>query len=193
MSAMARRLLPLAVLALAAGGCAAMAGPAAYKLVEPPRVSIDAAFTVEPQFAWSATTAGKIESWTIDGFALNAVRFYKGIYDGEPLLPGGIGTEKRPRFQTSMSVTEIAEMVSDTLFAGRVRARNLQPVTFAGAPGFRFESIYVTQAGVDRRALVMGGVLRNKLYVIVYDAVALYYYGRYEAHVVKLFESVRAQ
>ena len=192
MSTVARRLGTVAALALAASGCGAMPGPA-YRLVEPPRVSIDGAFTVEPQLAWSASTTGKIESWTIDGFVLDVVRFYKGIYDGEPLLPGGIANEKRPRFQTSMSVTEIAEMVSDTLFAGRVRARNLQPVTFAGAPGFRFESHYVTQDGVERRALVTGGVLRSKLYVIVYDAVTLHYYGRYQAHVEKLLESVLAQ
>src|SRR5215510_11428642 len=75
----ARRASALVALALALAG----AGCAPYQLVEPTRTAIGDLYTVEPQVPWSAVDRGKVVSWTVDGFPLEAVRFVKGLADGE--------------------------------------------------------------------------------------------------------------
>jgi hypothetical protein len=185
----AAAVLAIVMLATVAAGCATTR--ARYTLVEPSARAIDTFYTVEPQLAWTSYASGKIETWTIDGFLLETLRFYKGIDDGEPLIKGGANEDKRPRFRTALTPTEITELVVESIFGPRITPKNVRPAPFGSAQGFRFELTYFTRDGVKRDALVAGAVLDKRLHVIVYDGTSLYHFGKYRADAERVIESVR--
>ena len=164
---------------------------ATYTLVEPRPRPIDQYYSVEPGVAWTTTSIGKIESWTIDGYALESLRFFKGIADGEPMVTGGANEEQRPRFRATLTLTETAEFVATSLFGPRVTPTNVRPAPFGGAPGFRFDVAYVTRDGVERKALAAGAVVSERLHVIVYDGTSLHHFGKYRPQAERVIESVR--
>ncbi len=173
---------------------AALAACAPYTLVEPHRRSIADVYTVEPQLAWTSTSTRKIESWTVDGFVLHQLRFFKAVGDGDPLLPSpGADKQDRPPFRKTMTATEIAELVVDSLYGGRTTPENLRPATFGDAPGFRFEASWAKKDGVNGRSIVAGAVLKDRLHLIAYDALAIHYFAKYRPQVECVIESVRLQ
>jgi hypothetical protein len=181
--------LSMSLMLVALSGCAS----GGYGLVESARVPVGDVYSVEPQGEWTVEKAGHLEVWTVDGFRLEAVRFYKAIGNDEALAPKPAqGEDRRPRFKQTMTESEIAELVIDSLFSGRLTPRNLRPWMFGSAPGFRFEVDYVqTPLGVQRQALIAGAVVKNKLELIVYDAVSLHYFAAYKDRVERLLASIQ--
>jgi hypothetical protein len=171
-------------------GCATSGAAPSYTLVEPhPRV-IDTFYTVDPQLTWSSSTSGKVETWTVDGFVLHSLRFFKGIGDGEAMFTVP-KKDDRPVFRTAMTPTEVVEFVAESVFGPRVPPRNVRPAPFGGRPGFRFEMDYYTRDGVHRQAIAAGTVLSERLHVIVYDGTSLYHFGKYRAEAEHIMESVK--
>ena len=109
---------------MAISGCATTG----FTLVEPKRRQMGDLYTVDPQISWSASEKEKVEVWTIDGPALQAVKFFHGIDDGEPLIEPKKAGEERPKFDADMTAIEVMELVIDTLAAegsSGVKARAL--------------------------------------------------------------------
>jgi hypothetical protein len=155
-------------------------------------VVIGDALTVDPQIEWTSLRVDGREIWTVNGFALEALHFFPAVTDGSGLLPPPAkGSDARPRFRRGMSEPEIAELVVDTLFAGRPPARNLRPFEFGRQRGFRFDVEYVTVGGIQRQALVAGTVAQERLRLIVYDAVALHYFAKQRDVVERILSSVQ--
>src|SRR5262249_47275710 len=132
----------------------------------------------------------RFEMWTIDGIALESLRFYSGVPDGDPLISGGANQERRPRFRTAMSTAEVTELVADSLFGSGYTLRNVRPAPVGAADGFRFEVGWAGTGGVKREALVAGALLDKRLHVIVYEGTALYHFGKYRAEAEHIMASV---
>ena len=162
-----------------------------YSLVEARTHPIDTFYNVEPGVAWTAASSGNVEIWTIDGYDLENLRFFKGIPDGAPMLAGGANEEQRPRFRVAMTPSETAEFVATSLYGSGVTPLNVRPASFGGAPGFRFDVAYVTRDGVERKALAIGAVMNGRLHAIVYDGTSLHHFGKYRAEAERVIESVR--
>ena len=131
-----------------------------YTLVKPIPRRVDKAFVVDdPQIQWSRASRGKFEVWTVDGPSLQAVRFYKGLNDGETLLPVRGNKQKLPLYHKDMRANDIMEFFVDSLIAAeragwrepnltasRIAAENLRPSGWAGTGAFgsKFASGQVT-------------------------------------------------
>ena len=142
-----------------------LVGCAQYTLVEPHPTTIGNFYTIEPQIAWSATQEGNALLWTIDGTALEELRFLTGIGDGESLSESKDG-EKSPKFRKGMTEIEIKELVVDTLAAAnakKIQTKNLKPFPFVGHRGFRFELTYLAGNGLEKAGLVGGSVIEDRL------------------------------
>jgi hypothetical protein len=187
---MRRGLCALAVVAAATASGCAHTGLGIYQLVEPGVRSMDGEYTIKSQRSWSKTDSGKIETWTIDGFALEQLRFFKGIADGESMLLGRMPMESQARYRAAMTPMEITELIMDSLFGSQFSAKAARPSPFGRAPGFRFEVSYWSADGTRRDALVAGAALKNRLQVIVYDGVSLYYFDKYRQEVESMLESI---
>jgi hypothetical protein len=181
-----RRLCVVGVLVLALAGCAA------YKLVEPKPVTIADALIVEPQIPWSSITSGEWDVWTVDGATLQSLQFLRGLSHGEPLFARG--SDKRPRFRKDMTPTDVMELVVDSLAdAGgqQIQPSGLRPVKFAGSDGFRFEWRLLTKQGLEKRGFAVGAIVKEKLYLVVYQGAADHYYGKHVADAERVIQSAR--
>ena len=174
---------------------------APVKLIEPPRATIGDAFSVDPQIRWASVPARSgIELWTVDGATLEALTFFKGVEDGQPLyrgaMPGGPEEDKRPKFRATMTPTDIAELFVDSyamFHAQKIETTGLRPAKFGTQDGFRFEITWVTPGGLDMQTLVAGAVLKKRLYAVVYSGARLHYFPRYRETVENLLKSISVQ
>ena len=174
---------------------------APVKLIEPPRATIADGFSVDPQIRWaSLPSRSGIDLWTVDGATLEALTFFKGVADGQPLYRGGIAggpdEDKRPKFRAAMTPTDIAELFVDSyamLQAQKIETTGLRPAKFGTADGFRFEMTWVTPAGLEMQNLVAGAVVKSRLYAVAYSGTRVHYFARYRDTVENLLKSVNVQ
>ncbi len=168
-----------------------------YTLIEPGRTAVGDLYTVESQISWSSTRTGKIELWTVDGNGLQALRFVNGLADGETLFEGKRKDNKKmPTFRKNMTISEIMEFVVDSVALQgleRVESAGLRPYKFGNTQGFRFELSYVSSKGLEGQGAVVGAVVRERLYLIVYSGTRAYYYPKHRDHVERIIGSIRMQ
>ena len=173
----------------------ALAGCAKYSLIQPSRTPVADLYTVEPQIPWSSSSSGKTVSWTVDGPPLQELRFISGLEDGEAPLRGE-DKEKSPKFRKAMTPSEVLELVVDGLVgegSQKLAARNLKPAKFGMHPGFRFEFSFVTASGLDKEGFVVGAIIQDKLYLILYTGARAHYFPKHKEHVERIIESIQMQ
>jgi len=183
-----------------------IAGCQPLVLVEPKRTSIEGAFSVEPQIAWSRgnpdlqpagtnTSRNPAQVWTADGFGIEQVRFYPGIADGQVLAKQADGAEKLPVFKKEMTATEVMELVEATLTRSDqstlIEMHNLRPADFGGVPGFRFEITMTLKDELPRKAIVAGAIKNDRLYMILYEGARVYYFDKYVDVAQRIIDSVQ--
>ncbi|MGE0746626.1 MAG: hypothetical protein AB7K86_15325 [Rhodospirillales bacterium] len=176
-----------AALALAAAACDR------YTLVENGPVTMDSVYTVEPQIAWNRRSDGNTVTWTVDGPALEEVRFINGLEDGDRLFEGA-DAKKLPTFGAKMTPIEVQEFFEQSFIRAGVldmKARGLRPAPFGNADGFRFEFAYSLEDGLEREGIATGMLRGEKLYLIVYSGTRLHFFGKYKAVAERVIASVR--
>jgi hypothetical protein len=181
-----------------------------YSRVEPAKKDMGGGhYSVEPQISWNRATRGKVEIWTIDGPALEAVHFFSGIGDGENLFPYYGKTSRKakwPKFKKDMTANEVQEFVVDSMSApyhrtlvgpnmigNNVQAFNLRPFKFGSRPGFRFELSFLSREGLEYEGFVVGTVKDDRLYLICYSGTREYYFLKYKETAEKIIASIHMQ
>ena len=189
-----RRLLALALVALALGGCAN-----GYTLVSGERTKVGNALSVAPDGAWNKQTQGHTEVWTLDGPAVQQVRFMVGIEDGEQIAPqtpaqSSNSETQAPKFHANMTPFEVAELVTATLAQANVTnmaTKGLKPAKFGTDEGFSFELSYTSSSGLECLGYAVGRIKDKKLYLVLYIAPKLYFFERDRARVEHMIASLR--
>lgn len=169
-----------------------LTGCAVYTLIEPQRVAIGDLYTVEPQIRWSSASEGKLDIWTVDGPTLQAIRFMKGLKDGDVLFEGK-DEEKRPKFKKHMTPSEIMEFVVDSITlagAEKVQATNLRPEKFGSVQGFRFEFSFASTEGLEGQGFAVGAVVKERLQLIMYTGVKAHYFPKHKDDVERIIRSI---
>jgi hypothetical protein len=162
---------------------------AQYKLIpqNQPVIINHSPLQVTPGIAWNKLyqRAGKrVETWTLDGTALNDVSFFTAIPDGKPLITDSEkATRPLPRFSATMLAPDIAQFFEQTyrivLGTPRMSVESIEPATFAGNPGFRFTYAFALQGEeVRRKGEVNGAVVNGLLYLVSFEAPAIHYFKR---------------
>lgn len=185
-----RKLLFISGLIMMLTGCAT------YTLVEPNRTEIGDLYTVEPQIPWSESTSDKTQIWTVDGPALQELRFVNGIEDSESPFVGLLEEEKSPKFRKGMTTLEIKDLVVDGLSimgAYKIKMKKVKPFQFGVHEGFRMELDYVTEDGLEKSGLVVGSVIKEKLYVIAYTGARAHYFAKHKDHAEKIIDSIQME
>lgn len=195
---MIRSMLVLILTALMLSSCAY------YNKVEPGKRTAGGGYAVSTEATWSASSAGALEIWTVDGPALQMIVFYPPVADGEPLF--GVQTKKKtlPPFRKAMTPSEIMELFANTMMAlaetqpyaapvvgNRVRTSGLEPFAFGGGEGFRFDAEFLSPSGLEYRALVAGAVRREKLYLVLYSGTREHYFPKHLKNAQSVIASVR--
>lgn len=135
-----------------------------------------------------------VPTWTVEGVTVDRLQFFVGIKDGKTLVPqNDAAREKRPlTFRASMQPHEIVALFQTMLTAdgSTFDLVKLDPVTFLGGPGFRFEYSLVRR--VDEVRLSGFGYARvnnGELHAILYQAPRLGFYPRYQPQVERMAQT----
>ncbi len=165
-----------------------------YSMVPRERTKIGSAYSVDPQVSWNQSKDGEALVWTLNGPALEALRLYGDLTDGDALFalrPGH--KETFPKFESGMLESDVMEFVVDSfLRAGYAEATpsGLRPVDFDTSKGFRFEMALLTEEGLEVDGLVIGALGEDLLYLIIYTGARTHYFPKSLPHVENLIGSI---
>ena len=176
----------LAFAALLLGACSA------YSVIDAGQYRVSEVFSVDPQISWSRYRIGHVDTWSVDGYRLHTLRFLDGVEDGQNLMD--IKDDDLPVFDSSMTATEVQELVVDTLSnlgAVNVEGSGLDPIDFGSVPGFRFNVAFLTEDGLEMEGIAGGTIFEAKLYLILYTAARQHYFPSYRDHVLQIIDSVQ--
>ena len=181
------RCIAVCLLALALAGCAA------WTLVGTERQRVADSYTVAPQVQWSRFKQGNAELWTVDGPALQALRFFEPIDDGDSLFSRA-GDDKLPSYRAAMSETEIQEFIVHSFEragAAQVETMGLRPWRAGALSGFRFEMSFLSNNGLEMLGTVAGAVHGQKLLLITYTGTRVHYFPRWQEVVDRVLASIQ--
>lgn len=135
-----------------------------------------------------------VPTWTMEGIWVDRLQFFVGVKDGAPLVPqSGPDAQKRPlTFRASMQPHEVVALFQTLLTrdGSTFTLDKLDPATFLGGPGMRFEFSVVRR--VDEVRLSGFGyarVVNGELHAIVYQAPRLGFYPRHQPQVEKMAQT----
>lgn len=176
----------LAVLLLMACSGTAMAGNSLITQGEHKSIagsSIGA--TADGEWNRLGRTEGKgIEVWTRDGDALNRVLFFGGIAPGKTLFKDRHPKEAPlPPVQQGMLLPDIPVLLEGTYRnqygINRMTFDRQEPVSLAGAKAIRFTYSFVRSSDeVERKGEAVALIRGGKLYLVTYEAPALFYFDK---------------
>lgn len=121
------------------------------------------------------------EFWTVDGIALDRLRFFVGIGEGETLAKP-LGKRPLPAFRAGLSPHEIVELYEafTTEDASAFELVRLSPAQFVGTEGFRFEFDLTRRLDhLALRGVGYGAVVDGRLYLMIYSAPKLHYFAKH--------------
>jgi hypothetical protein len=145
------------------------------------------ALTVMPDREWNrmgARPGRRSETWTLDGATLNDLTFYGAIETGKTLFRE-VDRKHRPlpRYSSRMLLTDIPMLLEDSyriaLGTSLMTIDTVQPTLLAGSKAVRF-TYTCTRPGedVERRGEAVAAIIGRKLFMMSYEAPAIFYFDR---------------
>jgi hypothetical protein len=176
----------------ALAGCSTLGGSeygfSDYALVRVHRVAVgDGGLSVAPPRPWNRVRPilfqdiRETEDWTLNGPLLDGVSFVTGMKSGRYLIRQRKSADQQvPKFRSDMTPPEIAAML-ESLYRVRggavnFRTLSLQPRPFLGANGFELDYEHLDTDELWRKGRVVGAVINDRLYLILFDAARSHYY-----------------
>ncbi len=187
-----RNLLLIVVVSLLAG-CVSMSkvDSGEQKIGDRMSVTLDG-----PWNRINAPGLGPAEIWTMEGMPVDQLLIYSGIKNEQIVHAArtGTGAPKNFAFRSNMLPDDIAAMFEGMLTrdGSRYKLEKLEPVTFGGVKGLRFE--YSLTRKIDSVLLIGVGyaaVSKGELFSILYAAPKLTFYPRHIARVEQITKSAR--
>jgi hypothetical protein len=124
------------------------------------------------------------EIWTLDGDSLNKVTFYGGIAPGATVFRE-VDKKNRPlpRFTDVMLSTDIPVLLENSyriaLGSAIFTVDAMVPAKLAGADGIKFTYSFIRQGEeIRRKGEARAAIVKGKLYMITYEAPALYFFDK---------------
>lgn len=152
---------------------------------------------VDTALDWSKRRVARAELWTIDGTPLNQFVVVSRVKPGEHVLLESRERKSRPDgpwYRPGMRPDEIRDVILDALRQDgwtNVQPGDLRPASFGSVPGLRFEATLTQQNGLHYRAMFGAAEHGGRLTHFFWLAPVEYYYGRDEAAVSRMFETIR--
>ena len=185
---------------LAALALTFLAGCVSVAKVESGENTIGDRLTVSLTGAWnhiSAPGLGPAKVWTMEGLPVDQLLLYSGLKDGDAIHAPhrGPGPEKKSfEFRANMEPDQIASLFEGMLSrdGSTYKLVKLEPATFGGTKGFRFE--YALTRKLDNVQLAgvgYGAISRGELFAVVYMAPRLTFFPRHAPTVEAIARSAR--
>lgn len=159
-----------------------------YTLVSPAPVgAARGTIKVQPATAWNKVPKGTYdvkweENWTRNGPLLDGISFIGGLPDGEAIAKQRKNDDKKvPVFRANMTPQDLVSMIESfyRIKAGAsiFETTAVEPVTFLGQTGLRFDYTYVGGDEVKRKGRSLAAIINGKLYLMALDGTASHYFS----------------
>ena len=157
------------------------------------------AMTVAPDHEWNklgARPGRNSEEWTLDGDGLNDLTFYGGIEGGKSLFRE-VSKRNRPlpRFSSTMLLTDVPTLLEQSyriaLDTPLMTIDRTEPAMLAGNKAVRFCYTFTRQGEeVRRNGEAVATIVGGRLYMISFEAPAIFFFDRDVAGYRAVVESV---
>ena len=177
-----------------------LAGCVSVAKIESGDNTVGERLTVHLTGAWNHINApglGPAQVWTMEGLPVDQLLVYSGLKDGEAVHAPyrGPGPEKKSfEFRSKMEAVEIAALFEGMLSrdGSTFTLVKLEPVSFGGNKGFRFEYALTRKLdNVQLSGVGYGAVSRGELFALVYMAPRLAFFARHAPTVEAIARSAR--
>ena len=125
-----------------------------------------------------------VELWTLDGDSLNKVSFFGGIPVGEPLLREiDRKNHPLPKVMGNMLITDIPALLESTyrsqFSVNQMQIDSQEPALLDGNKGIRFTYAFSrADDEVQRKGEGVGAMVNGQLFLVIYEAPALYFFDK---------------
>ena len=95
-----------------------------------------------------------------------------------------------------VSESELVDAIVDAFSLSgsqRVQAKNLRPAPFGSINGFRFELEFMNDDGLKKNGSVIGTVVDESLYLIIYTGASIHYFPKYAQEFEAIVSSIRTK
>ena len=172
-----------------------------YVLVEPGQVEIEQIYSVSTNKKWSQFQEKEYNFlfWTIDGYTLERIVFFKPIEDGRSLFDHDSfftkENDKRPIFNSKMNKFEIKEFFENCIIWSReftnFETTNIKNYKIGDDEGVSFDIKAQNELGLNYRGFAVVGIKNKKLYTIYFIASEMEFYDRYKEEAKKIISSIK--
>jgi hypothetical protein len=185
-------LAPVIALALFTGAAtqasAQFGGLNYFSLIRPrPHSVAGGAMVVVPAVEWNRIPRGRYdipreENWTLNGPVLDGITFIGGVENDKRIVEQRRKDDRKvPNFRSDMTPQEIADMIESfyLIRGGSVEfeTTGLRPRPFMGQPGFQLDYVHLGGDELRRQGRAVGAVIGGRLYMILFDAARMHYFG----------------
>jgi hypothetical protein len=187
------RNLAIALFLAALAGCATVS----TKKIESGDAVVGERLQVTIDGAWnhiSLPNAGPAQIWTMEGLSVDQLRIYSGIKDGEVIHDTRNSTLKSFSFRSNMQPDEIVSMFEGMLTrdGSTFKLTKLEPASFGGGKGVRFEYAMVTKEdSLPVSGVGFATVQNGELFAMLYSAPRLGFFPRHQGRVEQIARTAK--
>jgi len=172
-----------------------------YILVEPGKVEIENIYSVSTNKKWSQfqDKEYKFLFWTVDGYTLERIVFFKPLEDGTSLFDHDSlftkENKKRPIFNSKMNKFEMKEFFEDCILWTReftnFETVNIKNYKINDVEGISFDIKAQNELGLNYKGFAIVGIKNKKFYSVYFIATEMEFYGKYKEEAKKIISSIK--
>ena len=172
-----------------------------YVLVEPGKVEIEKIYSVTTNKKWSQFQESEYNFlfWTVDGYTLQRIVFFKPLEDGSSLFDHDSfftkENKKRPIFNSKMNKFEIKEFFENCIIWSKeftnFEVINIKNNKIGDVDGISFDIKGQNELGLNYKGFAVLGIKNNKLYSIYFIASEIEFYDKYKEEAIKIISSLK--
>ena len=172
-----------------------------FTLIESGRVEINNMYSLETNKKWSQFEQKEYNFifWTVDGYTLQRIVFFKPISDSESLYDHNSfftqESEKRPIYNSNMNKFEIKEFFEDCILWSKrlvkIDSNNFKNYKIDNFDGITFDIEGQNQLGLIYKGFVVAVIKDKKLYLAYFVAPKIEFYEKYHKEAKKMLSSIK--
>ena len=172
-----------------------------FTLIESGRVEINNMYSLETNKKWSQFEQKEYNFifWTVDGYTLQRIVFFKPISDSESLYDHNSfftqESEKRPIYNSNMNKFEIKEFFEDCILWSKrlvkIDSNNFKNYKIDNFDGITFDIEGQNELGLIYKGFVVAVVKDKKLYLAYFVAPKIEFYEKYHKEAKKMLSSIK--
>ena len=172
-----------------------------FILVEPGSVEINNMYSLKTNKKWSQFQQKEynFNFWTINGYSLERIVFFKPVGDNESLYDDNSiftkNNEKRPIYNSNMNKFEIKEFFEDCILWSKrlvtINSSNFKNHKIDNIEGIKFDINGQNELGLFYQGFVIAAVKEKELYLSFFIAPKLEFYNKYVKEAKIILDSIK--